>query len=515
MVNRITKELKTNGNPAGIGKGVAPSVDVILATAMQERSVFEALGGYLTDDLVIANPYHLQIALFINYWLTEYNALPSEGDWATWAEAHHGMETMGIRSAMADLRKQNISAYTPKYIIEMAGPALKDVAVINAVARLNQEGYRPSAETWDEMARRVESLGQGAKLDTILASEIHIKSTDWVWEPYIPAGTLTLIEGDPEIGKSQLCAWLAAMITRLGRFGWKRGRVLIASAEDDVARTIGPRLVAAGADLSKVRVTGEAFDLTNADHVARLRNEVASFKPLLTIIDPISCYAGRADAHRDTEVRQMLGTLREISETCDTTFAAVRHPTKDTSGKGIYRGMGSIAFIAAARSTIHLLALEDDDGNPTGVYALVHLKSNLGKKGMQRPYRIETVEIEDYDGLEMNSSRLAFLDREEAMEIATVTDDEIAGRGRRKTMQNRAVDWVEELMELHNGLIPARAGEDLAEAAGFGKTTIKRARKAVGILSEQLKAADLIGRGIDADTAAQPGWWWHLPAKEE
>src|SRR5262245_58174684 len=83
---------------------------------------------------------------------------------------------------------------------------------------------------------------------------------DWLWQDYVPRGALTLLEGDPGLGKSLLALDLAARVSR----GWQmppaagpyegaepRG-VLLLSAEDDLKRTIRPRLDAAGADVQRV-----------------------------------------------------------------------------------------------------------------------------------------------------------------------------------------------------------------------------------------------------------------------
>src|SRR3546814_2587523 len=45
-------------------------------------------------------------------------------------------------------------------------------------------------------------------------SEIPDENLEWLWYPYVCRGTLGLLDGDPGDGKSQLCAWLCARITR-------------------------------------------------------------------------------------------------------------------------------------------------------------------------------------------------------------------------------------------------------------------------------------------------------------
>ncbi len=48
-----------------------------------------------------------------------------------------------------------------------------------------------------------------ASLDTI-----DVQKTNWLWDQYLPAGAITVIDGDPGLGKSQLTIDLAARLSR-------------------------------------------------------------------------------------------------------------------------------------------------------------------------------------------------------------------------------------------------------------------------------------------------------------
>src|SRR6478672_10265157 len=80
----------------------------------------------------------------------------------------------------------------------------------------------------------------------------------WLWPGRIALGKLTLICGDPGLGKSFLTLDLAARLSA-GR-AWPDGAAPVAgagsavliTAEDDAADTIRPRLDAAGADVSRI-----------------------------------------------------------------------------------------------------------------------------------------------------------------------------------------------------------------------------------------------------------------------
>ena len=51
------------------------------------------------------------------------------------------------------------------------------------------------------------------ELDLICLDEIKTKSVDWLWETYIPLGYITIVVGDPGVGKSYLLVDLCSRIT--------------------------------------------------------------------------------------------------------------------------------------------------------------------------------------------------------------------------------------------------------------------------------------------------------------
>src|SRR5262249_4510857 len=91
-------------------------------------------------------------------------------------------------------------------------------------------------------------------------ADVKPEAVAWLWENRIARKALTIVDGDPGLGKSTIMIDLAARVTR----GWNMppaggpnsevltGAVLLLSAEDHLANTIRPRLDAAGADVTKV-----------------------------------------------------------------------------------------------------------------------------------------------------------------------------------------------------------------------------------------------------------------------
>jgi RecA-family ATPase len=89
-------------------------------------------------------------------------------------------------------------------------------------------------------------------------ADVERENVAWLWFPYIPKGKLTIMEGDPGIGKSFITMALAADLSQ-GRPLWGQDRVagakqkvLLLSAEDGLGDTIRPRLEAMSADLHQI-----------------------------------------------------------------------------------------------------------------------------------------------------------------------------------------------------------------------------------------------------------------------
>ena len=98
------------------------------------------------------------------------------------------------------------------------------------------------------------------------ASAIRTRRVTWLWDARLALGIFALLAGREGLGKSSFAYWLAACITR-GQFcGEHHGQpraVLVSATEDSWEHTIVPRLIAAGADLTRVfRVEVATVDAT-------------------------------------------------------------------------------------------------------------------------------------------------------------------------------------------------------------------------------------------------------------
>ena len=104
------------------------------------------------------------------------------------------------------------------------------------------------------------------------------------------------------------------------------------------------------------------------------------------VVDPLQSYLGAGvDLHRSNETRPIMDGMARLAEKHDLAILLLRHLSKQSGGKAIFRGLGSIDLTGAARS--EMLAGSLPDGPETR--ALVHIKSNVGRMADALGYAID------------------------------------------------------------------------------------------------------------------------------
>ncbi|HKH21573.1 MAG TPA: AAA family ATPase [Gammaproteobacteria bacterium] len=323
----------------------------------------------------------------------------------------------------------------------------------------------------------------------------------WIWKPHICAGKLSLICGNPGLGKSMLTLAMAAHITRgapwpVDGSDCPTGDVLMLSAEDGLADTMRRRLDVAEADVHRVHVltmvrerdpnTGEeigkrSFSLKR--DIPRLDTALGKLPQCkLLVIDPISAFMDGTEANANADVRGLLAPLQDFAESRGVAVLAITHMRK-AEGNAVYRTTGSIAFNAAAR--IVLMVLRDKADKDCRL--VVTVKNNLGPDTGGFAYWVRTTETEvPYVDWGRNALNMT---ADEA--LAAQVDDP-------HPELTSAEVWLRDV--LADGPLPAKGMEDLAANAGLAWRTVLRAKAQLKIPS--IKPATKDG-----------GWMSDLPEK--
>lgn len=231
-------------------------------------------------------------------------------------------------------------------------------------------------------------------------ADVEAKAIDWIWPGRIAVGKLSIVSGDPGLGKSFATMDWAARVSQ-GR-PWPDGApacppmsVLLLSAEDAVDDTIRPRLDAMGADVTRIHVvtgilTAERERNIYLSDIAAIEAAVDQTGASLVIVDPLSAYLGGADSHRDSDVRGLLAPLATLADRRRLAVIGVMHLNKAPGQRAIYRAGGSIAFTAAAR--IVLAVAKDPEQDDRRILASV--KTNLPREAAALAYRLVDGRVE-------------------------------------------------------------------------------------------------------------------------
>jgi len=222
-------------------------------------------------------------------------------------------------------------------------------------------------------------------------SDVTPEEVVWLWKDRIPCAKLTLLEGDPDVGKSLIAYDLAARVSAghpmpLDTAPHEPAGVVILSAEDGPGDTIRPRLEAAGADVRRI----VAFSLDHAlptipDDLTEIERAILSVGARLVIVDPLVAFLGeRVRATNDQQVRRALTPLAALTQRTGVAVLAIRHLTKNERASAKYRGGGSIGLLGAARA-VFLAAAHPTD--PT-CKILVPVKTNLSAPPAAVAYRV-------------------------------------------------------------------------------------------------------------------------------
>ena len=152
-------------------------------------------------------------------------------------------------------------------------------------------------------------------------SEISPVRVDWLWFPYIAYGKITVLQGNPGDGKSHVGIQLAAALSAKGFLpdGTKlptEEHVIYQCAEDGLADTIKPRLIAAGANCRNVAFLDEEF-LTLDDE--KIREAIAIWMNK-TAFDALRVsFINYMDSELDKQLQNETNVLSMIKQDDSTT----------------------------------------------------------------------------------------------------------------------------------------------------------------------------------------------------
>jgi hypothetical protein len=406
------------------------------------------------------------------------------------------LERVGGRARLALLQESVPTSANVEYY----GRIVKDRAERRREIVVETERHKARLQELCDL--RASPVSANGRQVGVLLSDISPERVCWLWPARIPLGKLTVLDGDPGLGKTTVAIDLAARITKArsmpdGTPGIDGG-VVILTAEDGLADTVRPRLDAAAGDPSRVvalPVVGHGEDEHEPvlpDDLGDVKQAICRVGALLVIVDPLMAYlSGDVNAHRDQDVRRALRQLASLAERSGAAVLVVRHLNKVGGSNPIYRGGGSVGIIGAARSG--LLVAKDPENEDLRV--LASTKANLGPEAPSLGYRLAGVY--DPQGVLDGVARVEWLGEHaaSATQLLAIREPESEEA---KTAIGHVMDVLREM--LSTGPIPAKkARSECLAVTGASSRTIDIAKARLGVASSRHGFGD---KGT---------WVWELP----
>ncbi len=333
---------------------------------------------------------------------------------------------------------------------------------------------------------------ESSSLRVRAVSQLAVRSISWLWPGRLALGKLAIMDGDPGLGKSMLALDLCARLSTGRPFpdgspSPGPANCLILNGEDGEEDTIRPRLLSLGADLDRVFVLDRADDfampLRLPAQLGLLDEAVRKTEARFLVIDPIMAFLDeQVLSMSDQSVRRVLYPLGRLAERHQCSVQMQRHLNKSPGGQSLYRGAGSIAFLAACRSG---WLVARDPTTPT-TCVLAQLKNNLAPPQPSLAYQL----LPQADG----PPSLNWLGQ------SPLQADQLLGKQARAPLaspRERARDFL--LGFLEDGPRTTREVWDAAQQQDLSERTLNRAKKALNIRSGR------VGFGMEQKT------YWLLP----
>jgi putative DNA primase/helicase len=346
-----------------------------------------------------------------------------------------------------------------------------------------------------------DTVGEKVSIVGIRMSDIVTEKLEWLWQDRIPSGNITLFGGQPGCGKSVVLLDIIARTTA-GR-EWPDGKqntlgsrhVLLLASEDGEADTIKPRLIAAGADMTKIVMVRRIMiqnpatndkrkrQLQLAADIKRLKTALKEHPEVaLVALDPISAFFGDVDPNKDKQIRPVMEGIADAMEGAKCAFIGIIHNNKRGDADSISKILGGSSVVGVARS-VWGFSFDADDKE---LRHMLLVKGNLSEKRSGVSYKLVDTPVK-LDGGEDDHQPLCVWQGETDDDA----DDMLAKkRDRAKNPpQDSLSDKAEKLVheQLETGPKTAVFMYELGKKNGIKGKTLKRAHVAVGGLCTKSK----------------------------
>jgi hypothetical protein len=235
------------------------------------------------------------------------------------------------------------------------------------------------------------------------------------------------------------------------------GHVIYQSGEDNPRDTIKPRLMAGGADCSKISF----IEANGSVSPQMLEEAILETGSKYVVLDPLQFFlTEKQDISSTKNMRPMLRELGLVAARTEAAIIIICHMNKVERSKSIYRGLGSIDITAVARS---VLLVGKRKGDPNTRF-MTQIKNNLSPFGRTIGFTIG------------NSGEVEFLG-----EFDITEEDLLSSAVQKQSKHEIATQLITSMLATED-----RKSNEIYDAcidAGISSSTMQDVKKKLGIKS--------------------------------
>lgn len=321
------------------------------------------------------------------------------------------------------------------------------------------------AQTANELSikcLRADTFATLDELDGVL-TDIH-----WLWHDWIPKGFVSMLVGDPGIGKSVVALDFVRIITTGDTFPLVDERAKKSNAvwidTEASQQLLNIRSKRLGVDRTRVTIPVIGGDIlaqiniTIPEHREQILSIITAKKPTILVLDSLSGSHNRGE-NKVEDIKPIMEFFAQVARDYDIGVLIIHHLNKshisDSPEISLYRIRGSMAIPQFARS---ILALESITDNTTKLRVI---KSNLSR--LAKP--ITVVADTDKDG-----------------DIKSISYQPYAAPERKKLKKEMCAEWVLGILESSDSDtgVPLKELEDMGVANGYTRANLYAAKEVLG-----------------------------------
>jgi putative DNA primase/helicase len=347
------------------------------------------------------------------------------------------------------------------------------------------------------------------EIQCIRASEVVPRAIEWLWENRIPLKKLNVFFGMPDVGKTAVAIDATARGTNgldwpdckntLGKFD-----VLWLVSEDDLNDTIVPRLMAAGADLTRVHFALRTIISDKAKRAERqiaLDTDLAAIERLLeahpaiklVVIDPLGSYLGSLKKNAEEAIRPVLLAMKEMAERRGVAIISIDHFNKNFQQTALHRISGTGALSAVPRAVWCFVKDTEDEKGETRLMlnAKLNIVAEAKKAGLK--FRFESIELMIED--KPQSLPIVVWGAESSASLDDVLNTQADPKEKRTA---RAERFLTEYLEDGKEHLAAQLYKD-AKKHGISRSALWQVKDEMSIRSENMSGHWFWSRGKYSD----------------